>query len=109
MAVNEPARELVAPLLNEVGCKAVDALTLARHINNSMFGRAEQTAGKEANPSCVMDLLINHNICLSELLFESAQWFYFWIILRPVYHCRLISHRLRSSFRSLTCSSKAKD
>lgn len=70
MAVNEPARELFAPLLNEVGCKAVDALTMARHINNSMFGRTEQTAGKEAEPRCAMDLLINHNICLSELCKE---------------------------------------
>jgi hypothetical protein len=70
IAVNEPVRELFAPLLNEVSCKAVEALSMARHINNAMFGRNEQTAGKEAEPRCAMDLLINHNICLSELCKE---------------------------------------
>jgi hypothetical protein len=70
IGVNEPVRELFAPLLNEVSCKAVEALSMTRHINNAMFGRNEQTAGKEAEPRCAMDLLINHNICLSELCKE---------------------------------------
>ena len=66
----EPKQENLSLVLNEACCKAADALRMARVINQHMFANGDGTEGKQADPKCFRDALINHDYCLKELCKE---------------------------------------
>lgn len=66
----EPAQVTLSATLDDACSKAVDALHMARIINNHMFANGDGTEGKQAEPKCFRDALGNHNNCLAELCRE---------------------------------------
>lgn len=65
-----PEQVTLSATLEDACGRAIEALHMARVINNHMFANCDDTEGKQAEPKCFRDVLGNHNICLSELCRE---------------------------------------